>query len=119
MLLPMSKATAKQISLENHLSLETLRSGMGAEHQFNGMCQAACIASFLCDAGFGAAREGLFPEAEKVLLQCRGAGIETNTWYVDEESYRILAEILALHDTQCSVAPVRELIRANERLKTT
>jgi hypothetical protein len=118
MLLPMSAAIAQRISLENHLSLETLRSGMGGEHQFNGMCQAACIASFLCEAGYGAAREGLFGEAERALLDCRKAGIETDSWSFDTESYRILAEILTLHDTQFSITPVRELIRANERLKT-
>ncbi len=113
----MHAAIARRISLENHLSLETLRSGMGGEHQFNGMCQAACIASFLCEAGYGAAREGLFGEAEKVLLDCRRAGIGTNSWCFDTESYSVFAEILTLHDTQLSIAPVRELMRANERLK--
>lgn len=114
----MSAAVAQRISLENHLSLETLLSGMGGEHQFNGMCQATCIASFLCEAGYGAAREGLFGEAERVLLDCRKAGTETNSWCFDAESYRILAEVLTLHDAQFSIAPVRELMRANERLKT-
>jgi hypothetical protein len=118
MLLPMSPAIAKRISLENHLSLEALCSGMASEHQFNGMCQAACIASFLHEAGYGSAREGLFNEVETVLLRCRGAAIETNTWCIDDDAYRILAEIVTLHDAQCAVAPVRELIRANERLKT-
>ncbi|MCC8397659.1 Fis family transcriptional regulator [Paraburkholderia sp. MMS20-SJTR3] len=118
MLLPMSTAVAQRISLENHLSLETLLSGSGEEHHFNGMCQAACIASFLCEAGYGAAREGLFGDAERVLLDCRRAGIETENWRFDNASYFILAEILTLHDTQFFITPVRELIRANERLKT-
>jgi len=117
MLLPMNTAMAKRISLENHLSLEALRSGRGSEHQFNGMCQAACIASFLYEAGFGPAREGLFDEVEQVLLRCRGAAIETNAWRIDEHDYRLLAEIVTLHDKQCAIAPVRELIRANERMK--
>lgn len=118
MLLPMSTAIAQRISLENHLALEALRSGAGGEHHFNGMCQAACIASLLCEAGYGTARKGLFGEAERVLLDCRRAGIETENWRFDGESYRILAEVLTLHDTQFSITPVRELIRANERLKT-
>ncbi|NYH24880.1 Fis family transcriptional regulator [Paraburkholderia bryophila] len=118
MLLPMNVVMARQVSLENHLSLETLRSGVAGEHQFNGICQAYCIARFLHEAGYGGSRDNLFEEAERVLLHCRATADKTGDWWFDDEACRILAEIVTLHDAQCAVAPVHALICANERLKT-
>jgi len=116
-MLRMAPAKAGEISLDYHLTLEVMRSGVGDQYHLGSMAQATYMAMLLHQAGNGQARPGLFVEAEQAILRCRQHGIETGVWLVDEETYVLLGEILTLFDQQLAVVSLHELMLANGKLK--
>lgn len=114
---PMAPAKANEISLDYHMTLEALRSGVGDQYHIGSMAQAIYMAMLLSQRGYGFARPDLFRDAEQVILLCRQAKLETGVGIVDEDAYALLGQILTLFDQQLAVVPVSELTMANERLK--
>ncbi|AMM18786.1 hypothetical protein AX768_31465 (plasmid) [Burkholderia sp. PAMC 28687] len=116
MLLPMAAATEREISIDHHLTLEVLRSGAGEMYHLGSMARMTYLAMFLSRAGYGIARDGLLQETIDAIARCRVAALETRVFRVDDETYRLLCEVLTLHDSQLSRAPVFELMAAHDRL---
>ncbi|MFT4067037.1 Fis family transcriptional regulator [Paraburkholderia sp.] len=110
-------AKAGEISLDYHMTLEALRSGVGNQYHVGSMAQAIYMAMLLNQRGYGAAVPELFRDAESVILRCRQAGLETGTCVVDNDAYALLGQVLTLFDQQLAAAPVQELIAVNARLK--
>jgi hypothetical protein len=117
MMQPMVPAKAGEISLDYHMTLEALRSGVGNQYHVGSMAQAIYMAMLLNQRGFGAAMPDLFRDAEEVILRCRQAGLDTGACIVDPDAYALLGQILTLFDQQLATAPVRELISVNAKLK--
>jgi hypothetical protein len=117
MIQPMVPAKANEISLDYHMTLEALRSGVGDQYHIGSMAQAVYMAMLLSQRGYGVAGPDLFREAEKVILRCRKAKLETGVCIVDKDAYALMAQIVTLFDQQLAVVPVGELTTANERLK--
>jgi hypothetical protein len=118
MLRPIVPAKAGEISLDYHMTLEALRSGVGNQYHVGSMAQAIYMSMLLHQRGYGAAVPELFRDAEGVILRCRQAGLETGVCAVDLDAYALLGQVLTLFDQQLAAAPVRELIAVNAKLKT-
>ncbi|MGF6767515.1 hypothetical protein P3T24_007879 [Paraburkholderia sp. GAS33] len=116
-LLPMAPALCRRISMDNHLTLEVLHSRAAGKCHFVSLAQAMYITRFLCEAGYGVARDGLFCEADEAIVRRHGTAVDTGVWQVDGEAYALLCEVLTLHDQQLAITPVFELLRANDRLQ--
>ncbi|MBN3802767.1 Fis family transcriptional regulator [Paraburkholderia sp. Ac-20336] len=117
MLQPIVPAKAGEISLDYHMTLEALRSGVGNQYHVGSMAQAIYMTMLLNQRGYGAAMPDLFRDAESVILRCRQAGLETGVCAVDSDAYALLGQVLTLFDQQLAAAPVQELIAVNARLK--
>ncbi|KXU83141.1 Fis family transcriptional regulator [Paraburkholderia monticola] len=115
---PIVPAKAGEISLDYHMTLEALRSGVANQYHVGSMAQAIYMAMLLHQRGYGAAVPELFRDAEDVILRCRQAGLETGICAVDHDSYALLGQVLTLFDQQLAAAPVQELIAVNAKLKT-
>ena len=118
MLRPIVPAKAGEISLDYHMTLEALRSGVGSQYHVGSMAQAIYMAMLLNQRGYGAAVPELFRDAESVILRCRQSGLDTGICVVDNDAYALLGEVLTLFDQQLAAAPVQELIAINAKLKT-
>lgn len=114
---PMVPAKAGEISLDYHMTLEALRSGVANQYHIGSMAQAIYMAMLLSQRGYGAATPDLFRDAEAVILGCRKARLETGVCIVDQDAYTLLGQILTLFDQQLAAVPVHELMTVNERLK--
>jgi len=114
---PIVPAKAGEISLDYHMTLEALRSGVGNQYHVGSMAQAIYMTMLLNQRGYGAAMPDLFRDAENVILRCRQAGLETGVCTVDSDAYALLGQVLTLFDQQLAAAPVQELIAVNARLK--
>ncbi|CAE6868135.1 hypothetical protein R69746_08234 [Paraburkholderia aspalathi] len=117
MLLPLNPTVVRQISMDNHLTLEVLRSGLAEMYHLGSMARAAYLARFLSEAGCGSARDGLFQEVDEAINRCRQGALDTSVWRVDDDAYSLLCEVLTLHDMQISLASVSALTVANEKLQ--
>jgi hypothetical protein len=117
MMRPMAPARADEISLDYHMTLEALRSGVGDQYHIGSMAQAIYMAMLLNQRGYGVAGPELFRDAEKVILCCRKAKLETGVYVVDQDAYTLLGQILTLFDQQLTAVPVGELMTASDRLK--
>lgn len=118
MLRPIVPAKAGEISLDYHMTLEALRSGVGNQYHVGSMAQAVYMTMLLNQRGYGAAVPQLFRDAEGVILRCRQSGLDTGICVVDSAAYALLGEVLTLFDQQLAAAPVHELIAVNAKLKT-
>ncbi|MGF6288620.1 Fis family transcriptional regulator [Paraburkholderia youngii] len=118
MLRPIVPAKAGEISLDYHMTLEALRSGVANQYHVGSMAQAIYMAMLLNQRGYGSAVPELFRDAEGVILRCRQAGLETGICVVDHDAYALLGQVLTLFDQQLAVTPVGELIAVNAKLKT-
>ncbi|MCC8396168.1 Fis family transcriptional regulator [Paraburkholderia sp. MMS20-SJTR3] len=111
-------AKAGEISLDYHMTLEALRSGVGNQYHVGSMAQAIYMAMLLNQRGYGTPVPELFRDAESVILHCRQSGLDTGICVVDSDAYALLGEVLTLFDQQLAAAPVQELIAINAKLKT-
>ncbi|WP_329601620.1 Fis family transcriptional regulator [Paraburkholderia antibiotica] len=110
-------AKAGEISLDYHMTLEALRSGVGNQYHVGSMAQAIYMTMLLNQRGYGIAMPELFRDAEGVILRCRQAGLDTGMCVVDSDAYTLLGQVLTLFDQQLAAAPVQELIAVNAKLK--
>jgi hypothetical protein len=114
---PIVPAKAGEISLDYHMTLEALRSGVGNQYHVGSMAQAIYMAMLLNQRGYGVSMPELFRDAESVILRCREAGLDTGACVVDNDAYALLGQVLTLFDQQLAEAPVQELIAVNAKLK--
>jgi hypothetical protein len=117
MLLPLEPSVVAQVSMENHIALEMLRRGPAEMRHLGCLAQATYITRYLCEAGYGAAGDGLFGELDEAIATARRVSLETGCWRIDDNTYALLGEMLTLHDLQLAGVPVGELMAASDRLR--
>jgi hypothetical protein len=117
-LLPITRASADDMSLRYHVSLEALRVGHGYVGAAQALATAMVVAFFLADAGYGTMSREAFSISEDILARCIKTGRSTDEWYFDDRGYQIFSALLKLHDRQLRKAPFSALLRANDRLKS-
>jgi hypothetical protein len=116
MLLPFTPVQVRRIALSNHMTLEMLRTGVAEIRRLASLSQASFVCRFLCEAGYGSARDGLFIAIDEAVLRAKSVGHETAVWRLDEEGYALMSEMLTLHDEQLLSVPVFELQAATDWL---
>jgi hypothetical protein len=117
-LLPISRASADDMSLRYHVSLEALRVGRGYVGAAQALATAMVVTFFLADAGYGTMSRQTFSISEDILARCIKTGRATDEWYFDDHGYQIFSALLKLHDRQLRKAPFSALLRANDRFKS-
>lgn len=105
-LLPLPDAAVRQRMIGYHITLSNLRSHRGDLSHFVTMAQVIVSTSHLFDAGFGSACiEGL-TEAHDALEQGLRAAVATGVWAIDQSTFELFADLLALHEQQLCTAPL-------------
>jgi hypothetical protein len=115
MLLPLPAATVRDLSLEYHLSLTSVRHGAGNAVLLVNLAKVMYLTYFLQDAGYVQTFDR-FHETEKAMERANRRGCETDQWYLDDGDYALFEAILTLHDQQLILAPAHAVLSANTRL---
>jgi hypothetical protein len=116
MLLPISRQSASDISLLNHLALAVCREGNGNSYLMNELVKTVYTAYYLQRSGFGDAPVGLLCRAEAGLESALAETRITQVWTLDEDTASSLEEVLALHDRQLASAAAWMFVEARKRL---
>lgn len=105
MLLPLSSALVRNISLENHMSLAAMRSGHGTHDT---MCALLRILYMLFYMLEGNDRDAEFPQfldAESALDKSIQAAATGQNWQLDEESIPVMEAMLLRFDEVIANVP--------------
>jgi len=117
MLLPLSEATARELSLPLHLALATCRGKSGGNaHLFNELLRVLYITFYLQEKGFGESAPDVYARAEAGINATLAAVKRTKNWQIDEETARLFEELLRTHDAQLAQVSLRDLTAATQRL---
>ncbi len=115
MLLPLNSVLVQNMSLVNHLAIETLRAGVAQAFHLTLMDQAIFFMREFCRAGYGIAREGLLDAAVEAYRGCTAAD-ESGVFRADESTCALFCEVLALLDHQLVHIPVHVFMAADGKL---
>lgn len=116
MLLPMDALSARERSLSYHLALATCRRCHGNNYLFNELMRTVYVAWFLQQAGFGAAPVALYKLVELAVEAALTLAHESGEWLLADEALPAFEQLLALHDSQLTVAPLHKVIDAERQL---
>ncbi|MGA9919174.1 MAG: hypothetical protein WBR17_42265 [Paraburkholderia sp.] len=116
MLLPISRRSASDISLLNHLALAVCRQGNGNPYLMNKLVKTVYTTYYLQRSGFGDAPLELYRQAEAGLEDALAQANLKHIWTLDPEAASSLEEVLALYDRQLASAPAWMFVEARERL---
>ncbi|WP_236674453.1 hypothetical protein [Paraburkholderia hospita] len=105
MLLPMDATSARDQSLSYHLALATCRRGHGNNYLLNELMRTVYLAWFLQQAGYGDAPVTLYKLAEYAVEAALTLAHESGEWRLADEAIPAFEKLLALHDSQLTVAP--------------
>ncbi|WP_231584969.1 hypothetical protein [Burkholderia sp. 9120] len=115
MLLPHPAAYVREQSLRWHLALAAFRTGKGNGDLLAELVKALYLAWYLQQAGFGAANQEMYLEAERILDDAaRNAG--KNIWLIESADCLAITRLLDLHEQQLSNAPVYVIAEARQRV---
>ncbi len=117
LLLPISRATADDMSLQYHIALEALRLSRGYASAAQSLAEVMITVFFLVDAGYGEISREMFSATEVVIAECFEKGRGQNEWSLDVHGYEAFAALVNLHDQQLRRAPLTEILRAKDRLQ--
>jgi hypothetical protein len=116
MLLPLPPTTVAALSLEHHLIVEALRCGYGTASHIGSLAQLLLVTSFLIEDGRGQGNADGLRELEDALVRCHQRGVDTGAYFVDDDTYMLLGELLTLHDRQLATTPLHALAAAQQRV---
>lgn len=112
----MNALSARERSLSYHLALATCRRGHGNNYLFNELMRTVYVAWFLQQAGFGGAPVALYKLAELATEAALTLAHESGEWLLADEALPAFEKLLALHDSQLTVAPLHKVIDAERQL---
>lgn len=115
-LLPLSAATIRETSLQNHLALEALRSRYGSSLHATFLFRAVYLTWLLRDAIEPGCEVEVFQEAESVLYRCSLRAEEGRSCQLDDVDIDALKIVLTLHDLQLQSVSARVYEAACARL---
>jgi hypothetical protein len=117
LLLPMDRASARELSLAHHLALAACRRDGGNKHLINELARAVYMAYFLQLAGFGSLTVSTFHDAERALESALARAAKIDDWKLADDETSLFEVILALHDDQLARAPMHRVVDAEKRLR--
>ncbi|MFM0455068.1 hypothetical protein PQR21_32215 [Paraburkholderia nemoris] len=115
MLLPHPAAYVREQSLHWHLALAAFRAGKGNGNLLAELVKALYLAWYLQEAGFGAANDELYLEAERIL-DAAANNARKEIWVIDSADCLPIMRLLDLHEEQLSNAPVYAVAEAQQRV---
>lgn len=80
------------------------------------LASAMYVAYFLQRAGYGAPPLEHFHDAEEAIERANRRGAETDTWFLADDDFPLLEDVLALHDRQLDSAPAHAVLDAEDQL---
>jgi hypothetical protein len=116
MTLSVAPAIATELALVYHVILEAMRHSYGNEAHFGSMMQLTIKTMLIGESGRVKLKQHVCREAQKGILRCRLAGIQTGNWTLDQTTYETLCEVLATFDRQLAVTPFYEFMLVDEKL---
>ena len=116
MLLPIARQIADDLALRVHLSLNSLRRGVGTKSDAQTLTQIMLLTSYLADAGFGSMSHEELRAANSASAMMFDAGRERNEWHLDDAGFELFALIATSYDRQLRRAPLWAITEASERL---
>ncbi|MGQ7935430.1 hypothetical protein [Paraburkholderia sp. D1E] len=116
MLLPISRQSASDISLLNHLALAVCRRGSGNAYLMNELVKSVYTTYYLQRSGFGDASLELYRQAEAGLEDALAQANLKKVWTLDPATASSLEEVLALYDRQLASAAAWMFVEARARL---
>jgi hypothetical protein len=105
MLLPLPLVKVRAMSLEHHLALAALHSGLGSVEQMNVLFKVVFLAYFMADEAREPVDLDMFRDAEAALEGCGLRGHRDGNWILSASDHAVLAPILVLHDRQMGSMP--------------
>src|SRR5260370_31636810 len=116
MLLPMSAALVRKVSLQNHMALVALRQGRGNIDLAGELLKTVFVAFYLADPDHLATHAGHFPQAETAIKALIKDAVRDGGWRLEEDQCEGIEAILGLHDAQLSSLSVHRIEGAKQRL---
>jgi hypothetical protein len=106
----------KEVSLANHLALETCCQGAGNPDLLNRLSHVLYLSYLICEAEGAWDDFDAFRAAEATLDLAAQRAAETNVWRLGEADRPVLGRILAIHDAQLASVSTRTYASAVRRL---
>lgn len=94
-LLPLPASLVRDISLENHLTLATMRAGHGTAETMIALLRVLYLAYFVVESELSAADHGLFLEVEAALQQCIEAAGKGQAWQVSDDGVTLISVLFS------------------------
>jgi hypothetical protein len=116
MLLPMSAALVRKVSLQNHMALVALRQGRGNIDLAGELLKIVFVAFYLTDPEHLPIYLEDFTQAETALRALIKEAASTGNWLLGETECGPIERILALHDRQLAATPTHRIEGAKQRL---
>ncbi|MFL9869880.1 hypothetical protein PQR67_37445 [Paraburkholderia fungorum] len=115
--MPLDRAAASEQSLAHHLALVACRSGHGNGHLINALMRVVYLGWFLQRAGYGNCPEEQFRIAELAVETTLARVREYGEWRLPDEAIADFEVLLALYDSQLAIAPLHEVLAAEQKLR--
>ena len=113
----MDRTSASEQSLTHHLALVACRSGHGNGHLINELMRTVYLGWFLQRAGYGGCPEEQFRIAELAVEATLARAHECGEWRLPDEAITDFEVLLALYDSQLAIAPLHEVLAAEQKLR--
>ncbi|WP_254700425.1 hypothetical protein [Trinickia violacea] len=117
MLLPLQTSVVRDISLENHLALATMRSGHGTSDAMVALLRALYMTFYLLEGNHSETELALFLEVETTLdASIRAAAGEGRDWRLAEEQLPLIEHVLQRCDEVVGSVPKYCYVDALDKL---
>ncbi|WP_081421375.1 hypothetical protein [Burkholderia contaminans] len=117
MLLPLSTAKVRALSLENHLALSTVRAGRGDFDQICCLIRVVYLAYFMRGVTMAGADLEAYRRAEAALDACIKRIEEGQPCLLLDQEQTVVEQVLVLHDAQLAAVPKFRYLEAWDHLQ--
>jgi hypothetical protein len=100
------------VGLAYHMALDALRQGRASDTDMNHLALALNMAMALCALGRGADHLLRVQQAQDALVRCEPYSRRVGHWVVNGDTYKLLCNVLELHDQQLAQATQKEIREA-------
>ncbi len=115
-LLPLPAALVRDISLENHLALATMRAGHGTPETMIALLRVLYLAYFIVEPTVAEGDLALFLQSEAALQQSIEVAGQGRDWQVSEDALALIERLLLRADAIVGSVPKYRYLEAWNRL---
>lgn len=114
--MPLPASLVRDISLENHLTLATMRTGHGTAETMIALLRVLYLAYFVVEPDLSAADHALFLEVEAALQRCIEAAGNGQAWQVPDVALDAVQRMLLRSDAIVGSVPKYRYLEAWDKL---